>query len=652
MISSVLIGRGSERASIDAAYQRARRGTAVTVLVSGEAGIGKSRLVTTATADLPGEPLLLAGGCLEVGANAAPYVPFVAILRDLVRQLGRAGVDALLPLDGSALAAWLPGLTPAPAGRTRLLEELLTLVSRAAARRPVVLVVEDLHWADASSREVFVYLARNLTDRPVLLLATVRTGELASGHPGRQVLAELGRRGDVVRVDLPPLGRPHVAELLAAIGGRTPDPVRSSLIHRRSGGNPLFVEALHATEDFEGNLRTLLLDRVAALPAQAQSLLPVIAVAGTTVSEEQLLTVGELPEVDLHSALRTLVDHEQLVVRDDGYAIRHDLIREAVYKALLPHDRRRLHRRYARTVADPAALAEHWTAAGEPALALPAALLAADLARQQYAYDEELNLLERALDLWPRVPGAEQLTRTDQVSVHERATAASFSAGNSAAGMAHGTAAIAGLDPTAEPVRVARLLELRGRLRNRIDSGGRADVEAAVALVPRGVADDVRGELLAALAFVAAIDADFGTCRRAATEALRLGSGRGPALLALGYAENADGNVQRASELYVQSRQEAEAAGDHHTYLTSMQWQTTSMGVAGDFEAVAELARAGQRAAERFGQGRSRGSMLAACRTWALAQLGRWDEAIEVAEEALADDPPPLYAAALRSEPR
>ncbi|WP_163570115.1 ATP-binding protein [Fodinicola feengrottensis] len=507
MISSVLIGRGSERASIDAAYQRARRGGAVTVLVSGEAGIGKSRLVTTATADLPGEPLLLAGGCLEVGANAAPYVPFVAILRDLVRQLGRAGVDALLPLDGSALAAWLPGLTPAPAGRTRLLEELLTLVSRAAARRPVVLVVEDLHWADASSREVFVYLARNLTDRPVLLLATV-PGELASGHPGRQVLAELGRRGDVVRVDLPPLGRPHVAELLAAIGGRTPDPVRSSLIHRRSGGNPLFVEALHATEDFEGNLRTLLLDRVAALPAQAQSLLPVIAVAGTTVSEEQLLTVGELPEVDLHSALRTLVDHEQLVVRDDGYAIRHDLIREAVYKALLPHDdRRRLHRRYARTVADPAALAEHWTAAGEPALALPAALLAADLARQQYAYDEELNLLERALDLWPRVPGAEQLTRTDQVSVHERATAASFSAGNSAAGMAHGTAAIAGLDPTAEPVRVARLLELRGRLRNRIDSGGRADVEAAVALVPRGVADDVRGELLAALAFVAAIDA-------------------------------------------------------------------------------------------------------------------------------------------------
>ena len=332
MISSVLVGRGSERASIDAAYQRARQGQAVTVLVSGEAGIGKSRLVTTVTADLPGEPLLLTGCCLEVGATAAPYVPFVAILRDLVRQLGRSGVDALLPLDGSALAAWLPDLTPAPGGRTRLLEELLTLVSRAAASRPVVLVVEDLHWADASSREVFVYLARNLTDRAVLLLATVRTGELASGHPGRQLLAELGRRGNVVRVALPPLGRPHVAELLAAIGGRTPDPVRSSLIHRRSGGNPLFVEALHATEDFEGNLRTLLLDRIAALPAQAQSLLPVIAVAGTIVSDEQLLAVGELPEDDLHSALRTLVDHEQLVVGDDGYAIRHDLIREAVLR--------------------------------------------------------------------------------------------------------------------------------------------------------------------------------------------------------------------------------------------------------------------------------------------------------------------------------
>ncbi|WP_163508273.1 ATP-binding protein [Fodinicola acaciae] len=671
-VSPVLVGRTTERAAIRAAYERARQGQAVTVLVSGEAGIGKSRLLAAATAELPGEPLVLTGGCLEVGADAAPYVPFVAILRDLLRQLGRDRVDALLPLAGSALAAWLPGLAAPAADRTRLLEELLTLVGRVADSRPVVLAVEDLHWADASSREVFVYLSRNLVDRSVLLLATVRTGE----HPGRQLLAELGRRGDVVRVELGPLGRPHVAELLAAIGGRTPDPVRSSRIHRRSGGNPLFIEALNATEDFQGydmarlrnrsapqpepaaahadsdrcsrtrrlrDLRTLLLDRVSALPEQARALLPVIAVAGTTVGDELLLTVSDLSEDDLHRALRALVDQEQLAVRADGYAIRHDLIREAVYQALLPHDRRRLHERYARVVTEPAALAEHWTAAGKPELALPAALRAAELARQQYAYDEQLNLLERALDLWPRVT----THPTAQVSVLERAAVACYASGSSDKGVKHTTVALDALDAAAEPVRVARLLELRGRMRNRIDGGGRDDLERAIALVPPGVADEVRAEMLAGLAFLAVTAGDVAATRQAAEEAVAFEHVRARALLALGFVAGSDGDVDAALRHYGESRRIAEKQGDHHTYLTSMQWEASALIRAGRSAEAAGLSRAGQLAAERLGQGRSRGSMLANCRASALIDLGGWDEALEVIEDALADDPPWLYATAL-----
>ncbi|GAA0909377.1 hypothetical protein GCM10009558_097650 [Virgisporangium aurantiacum] len=233
MVGPRLVGRASELAALRSAYERARSGGPAAVLVSGEAGMGKSRLVTSAVHDLPGEPLVLVGGCLEFGAQGSPFVPFIAVVRDLVRRLGRGEVTRLLPAGGSALGDWLPDLGPAPAryGRTRLLEEVLSLIGRVAQTRPVVVVVEDLHWADESTRELFAYLVRNLADAPVLLVGTLRTGELAAGHPNRQLLAELGRRGEVTRIALEPLDHRHVAELLATADGQPADPARSRLIH-------------------------------------------------------------------------------------------------------------------------------------------------------------------------------------------------------------------------------------------------------------------------------------------------------------------------------------------------------------------------------------------------------------------------------------
>src|SRR5581483_894303 len=163
VVSPTLIGREEEAEALREAYERARLGHPATVLVSGEAGIGKSRLVAAAVAEFDGDPLVLVGSCLELGTEAAPYVPFVAIVRSMARQLGP---DRLRSPGGSVLGDWLPELGPIPAHyvRTRLLEEVLTLVSGVSKDRPVVLVVEDLHWADASSRELFAYLARNLAD--------------------------------------------------------------------------------------------------------------------------------------------------------------------------------------------------------------------------------------------------------------------------------------------------------------------------------------------------------------------------------------------------------------------------------------------------------------------------------------------------------
>ncbi|MGH3380488.1 MAG: AAA family ATPase [Actinoallomurus sp.] len=232
VVSPVLVGRDDEIAVLRETYERARVGRPGTVLVSGEAGIGKSRLVAAAVRELPGDPPVLSGGCLELGSEGAPYVPFVAVLRDLVRRFGRDRVAALLPPGGAALGDWLPDLGPAPAryGPTRLLEEMLTLLGRVAEARPVVVVVEDLHWADASSRELFAYLARNLTGVAVLLIGTVRTGEPAVGHPNRRMLAELGRSGAVERIALGSLEHRHVAALLAAVDGRPSDAAGA---HRR-----------------------------------------------------------------------------------------------------------------------------------------------------------------------------------------------------------------------------------------------------------------------------------------------------------------------------------------------------------------------------------------------------------------------------------
>ncbi|MEV5968040.1 AAA family ATPase, partial [Kribbella sp. NPDC051952] len=500
VISPVLVSRDPELAALRTAYAQVESGQSVTALVSGEAGIGKSRLVATVVEELGAKPLVLTGGCLELGADGTPWMPFVAILRGLLREWGPDQLRAALPTGGSALAGWLPELSlpEAPGGHVRLFGEVLGLLARAAETRPLVLVVEDLHWADASSRELFVYLVRNLGAHAVLLIGTVRTGELPPGHPTRQLLGEVGRRAEVVRLDLAPLGRQEVSALLTAIEGRPPDPVASSEIYRRSNGNPLFVEALRAagTASSDG-LTTLLLDWVADLSPSARKVLATIAVAGGTVTDELLSEVSGEPVDD---AVRELIERNQISIHDDGYMIRHDLIREAVYGALLPGERRRLHARYAEAIAagsEPtAALAEHWTVAGEPAKALVAAWRAAAVAERQYAYDEQLNLLERVLALWID----EDLIEVDRATVQELATAVSFTTGRSQTGVDHASAALAELDPSAEPFRVANLLRLRGLLQCRIDGGGGGDLARAVELVPEGN-DALRSRMLSGLAF-------------------------------------------------------------------------------------------------------------------------------------------------------
>ena len=172
------------------------------LLIGGEAGIGKTRLITEFAAMASGTGArVLAGGCLDLGADGLPFAPFAAMLRELVRDMGAAGVAALLPGQATREFARLlpefgeaaPEADPGVA-RARLFEQMLTLLERLAETSPVVLIIEDAHWADRSTRDLIAFLigSQQVLDR-VLIMVSYRSDELHRTHPLRPLLAELGR---------------------------------------------------------------------------------------------------------------------------------------------------------------------------------------------------------------------------------------------------------------------------------------------------------------------------------------------------------------------------------------------------------------------------------------------------------------------------
>src|SRR5262245_44316191 len=216
VVSPVLIGRADQLSALDAALAEARRGQPAAVLIGGEAVAGKCRPVTESAARAGRSGArVLTGGCLELGADGLPFAPFTAVLRELVRDLGAGGVAGLLP-GGSAreLARLLPefgepaGTGNAGEARPRLFEQVLTLLGQLAERGPVVLVIEDAHWADRSTRDLLTFLIRNQRAlENLLIVVTYRSDELHRTHPLRSLLAELSRTGWVTRIDLGRLSR-------------------------------------------------------------------------------------------------------------------------------------------------------------------------------------------------------------------------------------------------------------------------------------------------------------------------------------------------------------------------------------------------------------------------------------------------------------
>src|SRR5215207_2892575 len=327
--SNRLVGRASELARLLAALERAEQGQSAMVLVAGEAGIGKTRLLTRLAeqARRRGGQVLV-GGCLQVGDVGLPYVPIVAALRGFAAEADHEELVAAAAKGLPALGRLLPELAHQPAAASlgegleqlQLFDAVSSLLLRLAKHDPVLLILEDLHWADPSTRELVAFLHQTLRTGRLLLVASYRSDELHRHHPRWAWLAELGRRPGVERLELGPLSRAELAQHLAAVHGAGLSAAALERILARSEGNPFYAEELLAAGAGDPEvvllpraLAEVLLARIQALPDPAQQLLRVAAVAGRRVSHRLLLAAAGRSELEVEIGLREAVAANLLV---------------------------------------------------------------------------------------------------------------------------------------------------------------------------------------------------------------------------------------------------------------------------------------------------------------------------------------------------
>ena len=431
---------------------------------------------------------VLAGDCVQLGSGELPYAPLVTALRPLARTEDPA-LAALAQGTRAELAGFLPslgdgtrqaGIPGDDAAQGRVFEALLAVFDTLASERPLLLVIEDLHWADRSTRAFLAFLARSLGDERLLLVATYRPDELHRRHPLRPLLAELERATRARRIELAPLSQEELAEQLADILGADVDEDLVERLWTRSEGNPLYSEELLAAGlDGRGTLpptlRDALMLRIEKLPDIAQELLRVLAV-GQRLDHTVLADAAEVDGRVLREALREAVASHILTTDSEGrYAFRHALLREVVEEDLLPGERSELHLALARALERrveevgervhlTSAIAHHYAAGGDQPAALQAAVRAAGAAERVHAYGEEADLLERALSLWAHVPDAERLAGKPKVRVLRRAAFAHEAQSNHARAEALLEKAMELIDERRTPGLAANTLERLARV--------------------------------------------------------------------------------------------------------------------------------------------------------------------------------------------
>ena len=437
--SPIFVGREPELERLASALSEAAEGRPLSVLVAGDAGVGKSRVVAEflARARARAPVMVLEGGCTDLAGTGLPYEPISEALHSLARQLEpedlawaigdrAAELSVLAPELAVGLKTDLALADPA-ANRQRVFDAVVDLLLRLADRQPTLLIQEDIHWADTSTRQLLEFVMRKVRAGRIALVATFRSDEIHRTHPLLEWLAEVERLPRVDRIDLAPFDQTEVAAQVRGILGEEPAAVLLDSVERRAGGNPFFVEEIVAALDDPAagsvprTIRDITRARVARLSEDARSILAITAVAGGRIDEALLTAAFTAAGEDLVANVREALDSQLLTLDRSSpkavFAFRHALLQEAVDDELLPAERRRLHATLAGALemsgdlsraGTLVAIAHHWSGAEERSRALSASLAAARSAALVYAFDDALRQYEAALTLWHLVPAEER----------------------------------------------------------------------------------------------------------------------------------------------------------------------------------------------------------------------------------------------------
>ncbi|WP_091704830.1 LuxR family transcriptional regulator [Microbacterium sp. cf046] len=673
-VSPSLVGRDADLDALRDAYAESIAGSTRAVLVGGEAGIGKTRLVGEFLNSLPAEAIILRGQSVDFDRDAPPYAPILSALRSLAQEVGEEALfDASGPA-GDALAMLLPELgagtavgdAPVRGGADRLYDAVAEVLENVAAIRPVVLVIEDLHWVDPQSLGLLRFLIRVIEDARLLIVLTFRSDELGRGSALRALLPELDRNRRVARIELARLDRRQVREMATAILDSAPDEDELVQVYERTDGVPFFVEELvccsgvRSMDAFPDTLRDILLARYEQLAEPTQRMLRLIAAGGVRVEHELLVAVcDESPEA-IDIAASEAITASVLVVDGTAYAFRHALVREAIHDQLLPGERVRFHTRYAQALeaqsgangADATAISYHWMAAHNVREAFIASIAAFQQGRSSFAFATAATMGERAIELWDQVPDASELAARTKVELLGETSYVLRNAGESERAIALIDEAIALCDPS-DAAAYALLLRNKASYLANIGQIGSIELlrEALVVLdgQPRSVLRaNVLGELAARLMLIARFDEAIEMADGAFAEATAVENRARMSVASniRGFSRLAGGDIDAGLADLALAREFA--VGNDSARLRYWVNQSDALNLLGRYEEAVRTAEEGAERARQRGVERTSGAVLLSnviSPLYALGQAGRADEMLD---RALELDAPIGFSAPLR----
>jgi DNA-binding CsgD family transcriptional regulator/tetratricopeptide (TPR) repeat protein len=679
--STRFVGREEEFRRLQRGLHSAAAGQPGTVLIAGEAGVGKTRLVQEFAGRVGGEAQVLLGSCIPMTGGGLPYGPIVDALRPLARDLGPVELDELLGPTPDDLSRLLPGATLRPSRRlaepiseyaqVRLFELLLRLLDRLGGRRPVVLVVEDAHWADRSTLDLLVFLIRMARQERLLILATYRSDELHPQHPLRTALAELDRSWQLEHVELARFTRAELAALVGNILGRPPPPAVVQHILTRSEGNAFLAEELLAAEAsgqpgqaLPRRLQGMLLARITTLTADTRQVLRVAATVGRPTEHDLLAAASQLPEARLIAALREAVDHQLLVADQDTYRFRHVLLLEAVYGELVPGERRLLHAAVAQALTEDrqssalrqvsAELAHHWDIVGDRPRALTASITAARAAAEVYGFSEAYQHYERALNLWDEVSDAQEETGLMLCDLRLEAAECVRWTGLPDQAAALIQVALADLGPRFEPAQAALLYARLGECQSETgdSKAAVAAYEEASRLVANQPASAEKARVLAGHGTELMRHAQYSTSRSLCEQAIAVARAvgaraeEGRALNTLGCDLAMLGDPDAGVAALRQALSLSEAAGNFDDLHRAYYNLSGVLGCdAGRPHEALEVTGQGLDRMRQLGLGLALPSSgLRGERATQLCDLGRWQEAEELLTEQMLRELPAAMA--------